>query len=78
MNCSRPRRCCFVHVKILLEFPNQGEAKAMWYEKVYLWVKFVERNILYPLLFLAAINDSVPVIKNKFGVPYVSPCTRFG
>lgn len=40
----------------------------MWYEKAYLWNKFVERNILYPLLFLAAINDSVPVIKENFGV----------
>ena len=40
----------------------------MWYEKAYLWVKFVERNVLYPLLFLAAVNDSVPQIKENFGV----------
>ena len=45
-----------------------GEARAMWFEKIYLWVKFVERNVFYPLLFLAALNDSVPLIKEKFGV----------
>ena len=50
------------------EFIVAGEARAMWYEKAYLWVKFVERNVLYPLLFLAAINDSVEDIKTKFGV----------
>ena len=41
----------------------------MWFEKMYLWTKFAERNVLYPLLFLAAIFDSVPTIKGKFGVP---------
>ncbi|XP_070578980.1 pecanex-like protein 1 [Ptychodera flava] len=44
-------------------------AKVMISEKLYVWACFVERNIIYQLIFLSALTISSPDITTKFG-PY--------
>ncbi|XP_043284353.1 pecanex-like protein 1 isoform X2 [Venturia canescens] len=41
--------------------------KIMWFEKLYVCLCFLERNILYPIIFLGALTEFTPVIVNKFG-----------
>ncbi|XP_050525456.1 pecanex-like protein 1 [Daktulosphaira vitifoliae] len=39
-------------------------AKIMWFEKVYVYLCFFERNVLYPLMFIGCLtSDSVTVVK---------------
>ena len=38
-------------------FEVRGEARIMWFERVYVWLRFIERNLVYPLLFLAMVTD---------------------
>ncbi|KAK2158889.1 hypothetical protein LSH36_162g06020, partial [Paralvinella palmiformis] len=47
--------------------------KVMWFEKLYTWLRFLERNLLYPALFLNGLTSSARTIitENKFGL-YVS------
>ncbi|XP_013392762.1 pecanex-like protein 1 [Lingula anatina] len=49
------------------QFEVRDAAKVMWFEKVYLWLRFIEKNFLYPTLFLSALTSSAPVVVNKFG-----------
>ncbi|XP_056022403.1 pecanex-like protein 1 isoform X2 [Ostrea edulis] len=44
----------------------------MWFEKMYVWLRFFERNILYPAIILCALTQSTTDIICKFGV-YVGP-----
>jgi hypothetical protein len=39
----------------------------MWFEKVYVLLCFVERNILYPLLFLSVLTEDSPKVAKNFG-----------
>lgn len=43
-------------------------AKVMWFEKAYAWLWFIERNIVYPVIFLSALTSNAPTIVKKFGV----------
>ncbi|XP_074039325.1 pecanex isoform X2 [Leptinotarsa decemlineata] len=45
----------------------RGPAKIMWFEKVYVYFSFLERNILYPLLFLSVITEDSPRIMADYG-----------
>ncbi|VDI15303.1 Hypothetical predicted protein [Mytilus galloprovincialis] len=44
----------------------------MWFEKMYVWMRFFERNVMYPVVFLCALTSSTPTIMCKFG-KYVGP-----
>lgn len=48
-------------------FEATGPAKIMWFEKLYIWMRFVERNGMYPVIVLCALTRSVPDIICKFG-----------
>lgn len=42
-------------------------SKVMWFEKVFVYLSFVERNVLYPLIILSAITADGTTITDKFG-----------
>lgn len=44
----------------------------MWFEKMYVWLRFFERNVLYPAVILCALTQSSAHIICKFG-SYVGP-----
>ncbi|XP_025412111.1 pecanex-like protein 1 isoform X3 [Sipha flava] len=63
---------CVAHPILKQSEYNQYEvkqlAKIMWFEKVYVYLCFFERNVLYPLMFIGCLtSDSINVI-NKLGV----------
>ncbi|OXU21584.1 hypothetical protein TSAR_015155 [Trichomalopsis sarcophagae] len=49
------------------QFEVRKPVKIMWFEKIYVYLCFVERNILYPLVFLGALTESSTKISSKFG-----------
>eukprot|EP00794_Sanderia_malayensis_P020280 gene20280-22266_t len=53
-------------------FETLVAAKIMWFEKMYVWLFTIEKNILYPLTFLSGITRFAGVINNKFGL-YFGP-----
>jgi hypothetical protein len=53
--------------KELMQYQIRGPAKIMWFEKVYVLLCFVERNILYPLLFLSVLTEDSPKVAKNFG-----------
>ncbi|XP_052769095.1 pecanex-like protein 1 isoform X2 [Mya arenaria] len=65
-----PFMCCS-HPLLQSEERNMyeanGPAKIMWFERVYIWFRFVERNAMYPLVVLCALTRSVPDVVCKFG-----------
>lgn len=50
------------------QFEVRGQAKIMWFEKVHVYLSFLERNIVYPVLFIASITYDAPLIVSKFGL----------
>lgn len=50
------------------QFEVTEPVRIMWYERVYVCLCFLERNILYPLVFLAALTESSSKIVVRFGV----------
>ncbi|CAH1237391.1 unnamed protein product [Diabrotica balteata] len=49
------------------QYQIKGPAKVMWFEKVYVYFSFLERNIVYPLLFLSVLTEDSPRIVMKYG-----------
>lgn len=49
------------------QYEVRDAAKVMWFEKVYVFLSFVERNLIYPLVFLSALTQDSPTIVTKFG-----------
>ncbi|KAF5299608.1 hypothetical protein FQA39_LY11523 [Lamprigera yunnana] len=49
------------------QFQVRGAAKVMWFERIYVYLCFLERNMVYPLLFLAALTEDSPKLVTKFG-----------
>lgn len=47
------RVCLFVHMT-----QAQEAARVMWFERLYCWLRFFERNVLYPAVFLGALTQS--------------------
>jgi hypothetical protein len=41
-------------------------AKVMAFEKLFLALRFVERNVIYPVVFMCAVTTSAPAIVCKF------------
>lgn len=50
-------------------FEPRGASQVMWFERTYVYACFVERNVLYPLLFLAALTADGAQLAAKWGVP---------
>ena len=48
----------------------QKPSKIMWFEKMFVWIEIIERNVLYPVTFLSALTTHADEITEKFG-PYV-------
>ncbi|XP_074596027.1 pecanex [Brevipalpus obovatus] len=46
----------------------KGEANLMWYERFQCWLSSVEKNAIYPLVFLSALTKDTPDIVNRFGI----------
>ncbi|ESO87723.1 hypothetical protein LOTGIDRAFT_127487 [Lottia gigantea] len=47
-------------------FEVKEPAKIMWFERLYLWLRFIERNCLYTVVCLCALTTSAPSITCKF------------
>ena len=45
-------------------------ARVMWFEKMYVWLRFFERNFMYPAVLLCGLTSSAKTIveTNKFGL----------
>ncbi|XP_071872854.1 pecanex isoform X2 [Bombus fervidus] len=49
------------------QFEVREPVKIMWFEKAYVCLCFLERNILYPVVFLGALTECSSKIVAKFG-----------
>ncbi|XP_032676512.1 pecanex-like protein 1 isoform X2 [Odontomachus brunneus] len=49
------------------QFEVREPVKIMWFEKAYVCLCFLERNVLYPVVFLGALTECTPQIVEKFG-----------
>lgn len=49
-------------------FEVKGEAKVMCFEVVQAWMWLLEKNVIFPLLFLSAITKDTPILMERFGV----------
>ncbi|GJQ81500.1 putative C-terminus pecanex protein [Trypoxylus dichotomus] len=54
------------------QYQVRGPAKLMWFEMVYVYLCFFERNILYPLLFIAELTEESPKLAQKWGLTIAS------
>lgn len=50
------------------QYEPHEATRIMWFEKCYVYACFVERNVLYPLLFVAALTADSARVSTKFGV----------
>ncbi|ODM97119.1 Pecanex-like protein 1 [Orchesella cincta] len=52
------------------QFEVRDAARLMWFEKLFVWLCFFERNIVYPLLWISALTqDSTKLVaEDKFGL----------
>lgn len=48
-------------------FQVKGPSKIMWFEKIYVYFCFFERNIIYPLLFVSVLTEDSPKIAESKG-----------
>lgn len=49
------------------QYEVRKPVKIMWFEKAYVCLSFLERNVLYPVVFLGALTECSSKIVNKFG-----------
>ncbi|XP_031624391.1 protein pecanex isoform X2 [Contarinia nasturtii] len=49
-------------------YETSEAAKVMWFEKLFVYLTFVEKNILLPLIFISALTSDSMRIVQKFGV----------
>ncbi|VVC36055.1 Hypothetical protein CINCED_3A002996 [Cinara cedri] len=63
---------CIAHPVLKPSEYNQYEvkqlAKIMWFEKIYVYLCFFERNVLYPLMFIGCLTSDSVIVVNKLGV----------
>ncbi|XP_066911070.1 pecanex-like protein 1 isoform X2 [Clytia hemisphaerica] len=45
----------------------QEHSKIMWFERLYVILSFVEKNVLYPIVYLSAITQHSDQVAQKFG-----------
>ena len=50
-----------------LDHEVRKDAEIMWFERVHVWLEISERYILYPLVFLEAMTNSVYPLEQTFG-----------
>lgn len=48
-------------------FEAKEATKVSWFESMYVYLCFLERNVLYPVLFMSALTGDSPKIVEKFG-----------
>uniref|UniRef100_A0AAQ6AHL3 Pecanex-like protein n=1 Tax=Amphiprion ocellaris TaxID=80972 RepID=A0AAQ6AHL3_AMPOC len=57
---------CFSHpllkTKEYYQFEVRDAAHVMWFEKLHVWLLFVEKNVLYPLVILNELSELVVVV----------------
>ncbi|KAL0106535.1 hypothetical protein PUN28_016318 [Cardiocondyla obscurior] len=49
------------------QFEVREPVRIMWFEKAYVCLCFLERNVLYPVVFLGALTECSSKISDKFG-----------
>ncbi|KYM81387.1 Pecanex-like protein 1 [Atta colombica] len=49
------------------QFEVREPVRIMWFEKAYVFLCFLERNVLYPVVFLGALTECSSKIADKFG-----------
>ena len=47
-------------------FPLTGAAKIMFFEKLYVWLCFLERHVLYPIVFVSGLTTSGAAFAGRF------------
>ncbi|XP_067635802.1 protein pecanex isoform X2 [Eurosta solidaginis] len=52
------------------QFEVSHAPKVMWFEKVYIYLCMLERNVMFPLLVISAVTADALIIADKFGVPW--------
>lgn len=54
------------------KFEVNKQSRIMWFEQVFVYLSFIERNILYPLIVISAITADSTKITDKFGYGFGS------
>ncbi|CAG9819558.1 unnamed protein product [Phaedon cochleariae] len=49
------------------QYQVRGPARIMWFEALYVYFCFMERNVFYPLLFLSVLTEDSPHLADKYG-----------
>lgn len=49
------------------QYEPHEATRVMWFEKCYVYACFAERNVLYPLLFVATLTSDAAHVSSKFG-----------
>ena len=54
------------------KFEVNKPSKIMWFEQIFVYLSFIEKNILYPLIVISAITADSTKITDKFGYGFGS------
>ncbi|XP_017045923.1 protein pecanex [Drosophila ficusphila] len=52
------------------QFEVLNAPKIMWFEKLYIYLSVLERNVLFPLLAISSLTADSQLIVTKFGLPW--------
>lgn len=52
------------------QFEVAHAPKVMWFEKVYIYLCMLERNVMFPLLVISSVTADAQLIANKFGIAW--------
>ncbi|XP_017095066.2 protein pecanex isoform X1 [Drosophila bipectinata] len=52
------------------QFEVQTAPQIMWFEKLYIYLSVLERNVLFPLLAISSLTADSQLIVAKFGLPW--------
>ncbi|EDW82043.2 uncharacterized protein Dwil_GK25341 [Drosophila willistoni] len=52
------------------QFEVLNAPQIMWFEKFYIYLSVLERNVLFPLLAISSLTADSQLIADKFGVPW--------
>uniref|UniRef100_A0A0K8V950 Pecanex-like protein n=1 Tax=Bactrocera latifrons TaxID=174628 RepID=A0A0K8V950_BACLA len=52
------------------QFEVAHAPKVMWFEKVYIYLCMLERNVMFPLLVISSVTADAQIIANKFGIAW--------
>ena len=54
------------------QFEVSEPARVTWFERLYVWLCSLERNVLYPLVVLSALTVDSPHLVDKFGLEWAT------